>query len=346
VFPHDFSSIERRRLCILSVLLFLALSLPYVWAWLTTPGDGTYSGLLYNPDDQNVHLSWARQAHDGAFFFRDVFTTEGLASGERPLFTNVLAWAMGVIARLTTLPLIAVYHGFRSVFALLALWWFAALCAHITSDKRVRVLAPTLMAFGGGGGWLLPLFSNRQFIDRADTPNGFPMMPEAFTFHSAFVFPLFIVSVALLPLIYLWTLRAQESGERKPMIGAGVAALLLANIHTYNAIPLLAIMLLWAALSTQSSTRFGGETARKPWLPPLVVVTFMVPQLLYQRLVFAGSEEFRVKALSPKPSPPLVDLLLSYSPTMLLAIVGVWLVWRSRGTEKACCPFDGAYGQS
>ncbi|HVF84676.1 MAG TPA: hypothetical protein VM821_01740 [Abditibacteriaceae bacterium] len=181
MFPTNFLPAERRRLLVLTAVLFLVLTLPYLWAWLLTPGDGVYSGFLYNPDDQNVHLSWARQAHDGAFFFRDLFTTESLQSGERPLFTNLLCWAIGVLSRLTTLPLIFVYHGFRVAFALLALWWFAALCAHLTNDKRVRFTAVALAAFGGGAGFLAPLFPTRIFIDRADA-NNFPMMPEAFTF--------------------------------------------------------------------------------------------------------------------------------------------------------------------
>lgn len=36
------------------------------------------------------------------------------------------------------------------------------------------------------------------------------MIPEAFTFSSAFIFPLLIGSMALLCMIYLGTLRAQE----------------------------------------------------------------------------------------------------------------------------------------
>lgn len=320
----------------ISAILLLVLTLPYLWAWLLSPGDGVYSGFLYNPDDQNVHLSWARQAHDGAFFFRDLFTTESLQSGEKPLFTNLLCWAMGVLSRLTTLPLIWIYHAFRVVFSILALWWFAALCAHLTSDKRVRFTAVALAAFGGGAGFLAPLFPGRIFIDRADTI-GFPMMPEAFTFASAFVFPLFISAVALLPLIYLLTLRAQQTGKLKFALVAAIAAFLLTNIHTYDALPLDVVMLLWAISSTRlaSGEASNVQTIRARTLAPLFVISGTLPMLIYQRFVLSNSEEFRVKALSPKPAPPFLDLFLSLSPLLLLAIVGAYFIFQKREDKRA-----------
>ncbi len=333
MFPTSFSDLERRRLLTICAILLCALSLPYLWAWLLSPGDGVYAGFLYNPDDQNVHLSWARQAHDGASFFRDLFTTESFSNGEKPLFHNALSWVIGNVSRFTTIPLIFVYHAFRVVFSLLAIWWFAALCAHITTDKRVRLTAVSLAAFGGGASFLGPLFPGRIFIDRAETGGAFPMMPEAFTFASAFVFPLFIVSVALLVLVYLQTLRAQENNSWKSALSAMFAAFLLTNIHTYDAIPLDIVMLIWAI----SSTRFARGDAtnvqalRMRVVAPLLVILATLPMLLYQRFVlFANSEEFRVKALSVKPAPPFFDLFLSLSPLLILAILAVWFVCKKR----------------
>ncbi len=295
---------------------------------MLTPGDGVYSGFLYNPDDQNVHLSWARQAHDGAFFFRDLFTTESLSNGERPLFTNLLCWAIGVLSRVTYLPLIVVYHAFRVVFAALALWWFAALCAHLTTDKRVRLTAVALAAFGGGAGFLMPLLGNHVFIDRADTSGGFPMMPEAFTFASAFIFPLFITSVALLVLVHLQMLRAQQTGKLKFAVYAAIAAFVLTNIHTYDALPLDVVMLLWALSSTRNPDNAANiQATRARVLAPLLVIAGTLPMLVYQRFVLGNSEEFRVKALSPKPAPPFLDLCLSLSPLLILSLVAVWFLF-------------------
>jgi len=223
----------------------LLLALPYLWALLIAPPGYEYGGLLYNPDDQNVHLSWARQAREGHFFLRDVMTTENLSGSEKPLFNNLFTSAIGVLSLITRLPLVVVYHLLRLIFSALALWWFWLLCRELTPDRRVRLTALALAAFGGGAGWLLPLFPNRIFMDRPDVPNGL-MMPEAFTFTSALVFPLMIASVALLALVFLLTLRARANGNLRLAFTAASAAFVLSNIHTYDAIPLFAIMALWA----------------------------------------------------------------------------------------------------
>ena len=329
-----FSPRELRIYVAISLLLVALLSLPYLWAWFTTPGDGVYSGFLYNPDDQNVHLAWARQAQDGNFFIRDLFTTEWLQNGEKPLFFNVLTMLIGFVSRVTTLPLVIVYHAVRVLGAVLCVWFFANLCAQLTNDKRVRVLATSLVAFGSGIGWLQSVFPSRTFIDNADARL---TMPEAWTFHSAFVFPLFIVPTALLAFIYWQTLRARDSAKMKHAIYAGIAALLLANIHTYDVVPLNIVMLIWALWSFKSSTR----SARKPspqeidninqmrWIAPLIVVAWTIPQLAYQFFVALNSEEFRVKAFSEKPAPPLLDIAISYAPYLILSIFAVWFLWKA-----------------
>lgn len=347
-------AVERRRVWAVIAAALLAIALPYVWAALITPAGFEYAGLLYNPDDQNVHLAWARQARDGHFFFRDLFTTEGLVNGERPFFTNIFSWLLGVISS-TGVPLVVVYHAARLLGAALTLWWFYALCATLTADRRVRFTALLLAAFGGGAGWLAPLFHQvpllrgRAFVDRPDLEIfglSHPMMPEAFTFASAFVFSLNIVSMALLTLVYLLTRRACVSGSWRTALGAGCAALLLANIHTYDVLPLNVVMLLWAAWSSPLArgirTRADGSTPadnpRISWMAPLLIVLFTLPPLGYQAMVFARSAEFQTKALTPTPAPTPLDILLSYGLLMPLALWGVWSALRDRRFAAARGP--------
>ena len=57
--------VEKRRLVWLLAASLLATTLPYLWAAAIAPRGFVYSGLLFSPDDQNVHLMWARQAAQG-----------------------------------------------------------------------------------------------------------------------------------------------------------------------------------------------------------------------------------------------------------------------------------------
>jgi hypothetical protein len=110
--------------------------------------------------------------------------------------------------------------------------------------------------------------------------------------------------------------------------------MLLANIHTYDVLPLNTVLLLWALASTRKVADLSAAQARMRWLAPLLVIAFTLPPLLYQRHVFNNSEEFRVKALTQTAAPPFLDVFLSYGPLMLLAVGGAFLLWRD-GRERS-----------
>ena len=316
--PHSLRPRENYLIAWVCALFAAAISLPYLWAWLITPQGFVYGGLLYNPDDQNVHLAWSRQAHDGAFFFRDLFTTESLDA--RPLFTNLFAWTIGFLSRVSTLPLIFWYHAARVVFAVLALQWFARLVAGWTTDSRIRILSVAFAAFSMGGG--LFSFLPFTFIDR---PDGSLMMPEAWTFASALVFPLYIASMALIVLT-LWQTQRAIRGERGAVFIALLAFAILTNIHTYDAIPLGLLLIIWTITNKLSTVEFD----RTHWFAPVFVSFGALPPLLYQVWVFRNSAEFQQKALTPTPAPAPTDLFFSFAPLLGLGVLGVWAVRRKR----------------
>ena len=340
-FTASLSPLERRCVLAIIALHILLISLPYLWTLLVTPTGFAYGGLLYNPDDQNVHLSWARQAAEGHFFFRDLFTTESLISGERPLFTNLLAWLIGVLSAFATIPIIWIYHFLRVLFAASALALFYGLSTRLTPDRRIRIVALALVAFSGGGGFLAPILNpilnGRNWMDRADNA-GFPMMPEAFTFLSASIFTLNIASMALLLATYLLCVRAWETGAKKFAVGAGLSTLLLSNIHTYDVFPLLLAITAWAIFQFKNAHEESINDQSTPrgrfWFLPFACIGAAIP-VLYQLVVFRGSEEFRVKALTRTPAPPLLDVLISYGPLLLLALAGGVLALRAKDKLQA-----------
>ena len=299
-----------RRVALGILLVFLTLiSLPYLLAPLILPQNSVWGGLLGSADDQNVHLMWARQARDGGFFFRDLFTTESLISGEKPLFWNILPALMGILARLFGADVAFSYHFLRVALAGWALWQFHQLALVFTGNEakwsRARILALFLLAFTTGSGFLASFsgFSRFFFIDRAD--GNFPLMPEAFFALSAFAYPLNIASYGLLALIF------RQVITQKSAVVAFFAALLLGNIHTYDALPLVLTLAVWGLWQRQNF-KITGAAIGGAILP-----------VVYQFLVFQGSEEFRVKALTQTPAPDIFSLLVSFAPLLILAIFGL-----------------------
>ena len=324
----DHSSSDKRETrllwCIIALHL-LAIALPYLWAYLIVPPDYVWGGLLFNVDDQNVHLAWAKGAVQGQFFSRDYFTMENLSDNTRPLFFNALTALIGLLSKITTLPVVTIYHFLRLIFAACALKWFHDLCAQWTNSPRVRLTAVALAAFAGGAGWLqkaLPqVLAGRNFVDRPGV--AFPMMPEAWGFFSAFVFTINIAAMALLCLTLARLLRYRESGNRRDLIVSALSAFVLSNIHTYDALPLTALIIvatLW-------------QRDLKNWKSATIIIIGASLPVLYQIIVFAGSEEFRLKALTPTTAPPILDLALSYGFLLLLAIIGAWQLRREHSAR-------------
>ncbi len=306
----DTPNFEARAARLILLVFLAAICLPYAFVALVVPPNLVWSGLIFHVDDQNVHLMWARQAQDGAFFMRNLFTTESLISGERPLFFNLLPWVMGIAARVTGLEVVWFYHIIRVAAAGLGLWQFHLLARTVTRDEarysRARVLALCLVAFTTGAGFLKTLapqlVNYYDFIDRPEGP--FPMMPEAFFALSALIFPLNAVSMALLALIIRLVLEKRGAGA------IFFSALILANVHTYDALPLLGMMAIWAAWSLR-----GGDKASAK-MGAAAILGAMLP-VLYQYFVFRGSEEFRIKALTHTPPPPFIHLVVSFLPLLI-----------------------------
>lgn len=347
---RSYSLHEKYFLGIVIAVLLLVISLPYLWALAITPQGFQYSGLLYNPDDQNVHLAWERQAEQGHLTVKDLFSSESLQS-DKSLFVNIYTLAVGTVSRVTHIPLIWITHLFRLLFAALAMVWFYDLCRQLISSRRTRYLALLFAAFSTGVGWLLPLLPGHIFMDRPDLAN-FPMMPEAYIFTSAFIFGLNIASLALMVLVYGQLLHAEEKQSWKHAAVAAVAAFVLANIHTYDAFPMIGILVLWFLWRLwQRKSTFNGRAgspsqlrgalgesalpiAHKSTFNVLalgsVIVAAILP-IIYQWIVFQNDMQFRLKAVTYTAAPPILDVLMSYGLVFIFAVIGIIFICRKRG---------------
>ncbi len=306
----------------LLVAFVLLVSLPYLWCALITPPGMVWGGLFFSADDQNVHLMWAKQAQGGALFIRDLFTTEGLVSRDRPLFFNLFALAVGWMARLTGLDVVVWYHIARAAFAGLFVHQLHKLLVAATGGlperENARLGALALATLTTGGGLLYIAFPGLIgkviFLDHPQM--GFVTVPEAFALLSALIYPLNIASFALL--CFLLCALLENRGPAK----AFVAALVLANIHTYDALPLLLTCVLGA----------GWALARREVAPKklrvvgAVVMGLLIP-VAYQAIVFRGSPEFRVKALTATSPPVIWAIATTFAPLLLLAIAGRRTKW-------------------
>lgn len=284
-----------------------------------------WGGLIWKTYDPNVHLAWARQAQDGHLFVRDLFTTEGLVSGEKPLFLNLLPALWGLLAH-TGIPIIFWFHLTRVAAGVLALWEFHRLAKVVLPGARDRVIALWLVALTTGSSFLAVIVPalNQKFtlIDHPEPTGNFPTMPEAFLFTSAFSYPLNIVAYWLLAFLIRKVLTSREGLSRKDVACAFIGAVLLSNIHTYDAIPLGATLVLWLVLT------LGKERKALP-VCGAILVGLAIP-IAWQVVVFRGSEEFRVKALTVTQAPAFHNIFVSMIFLLIPAVLGAAVLFRQR----------------
>jgi hypothetical protein len=230
-----------------AALFMVATIVPYLVAGGVTPPGFRYTWLLYNPDEPNVHLQWMREAFDGRFFFADLFTTERAPDQ----FTNVFLWVLGRKAAWTHrlwsgYELIAEYHLARFVAGVLLLVAIYLLAAQLTENVRVRQATFWLCACSSGLGWID--YAWRLPFEPADVNVGL-MMPEAITFLSILLYPLFSFSMFLMTVTFVCALANRERNGFALHWLAALSAAALANIHTYDVIPLWLTLAIWSPIA-------------------------------------------------------------------------------------------------
>ena len=214
---------ERNWVLIWAAVIVLLSSVPYLYGLANTPPGWHFVGLTHNIDDGAVYLSWMRQAADGGFFIRNLYTTEP----QLAIQFNLLFLIMGWFAAITRLPLIWVFHIFRAglgICLIWAIWRFAKLFMDDPNERRILI---PLVGLSAGVGWLIP--GNGPPTGPVDT-----WQPEAITFLSIYLNPLFLAGLILMIGAFYWLVLAHRTGCPACAALAGASLLLLGNIHTYD----------------------------------------------------------------------------------------------------------------
>ncbi len=277
---------------VLGVWLAL-LVVPYLIAWRTAGQDWVFSGLLFNPLDGHTYLAKMRQGWDGAWTYRLAFTPQ---PGEgRALFLFYLLG--GHLARGLGVPLPWMLHGLRLsgavvLFLVLVCWLDQTLA------PDARRLALVLAAFGGGLGWLAWPFGY--------LPADF-WVAEAYPFLSALTNAHFPWALALLLALMLPEGHLASGGGWRAAV-----AFLLGWISPFGVVLAAAVDAAMIPWSPERRRWLGRSLAvAAGGLVPLGYTWWAV----HSQPVLAGWN-----AQNLTPSLPWWDLLLAFSPALVLAL--------------------------
>jgi arabinosyltransferase C len=287
-----------------------ATLLPYLFVMAIAPPGSTFSGFMWNPDDQCVYLSWMEQARQGHFFLRNLFTNDE----QRGISVHLFFWLLGRIGALTHLPGPTIYHAARILFGITTLMLAYRLHAFFTPDLGTRRLGFWMVSLSAGLGWL-PFFWDYKGHGPVDV-----WQPEAITFASIYTNGLFCISLTLMLGIVILLLQAEVMGQARYALGAGITCFLLANIHGYDVITLAAV---WGTYLLVK----GIATRRVPWRDlgmAGIAAAVAFPAAAYQYYVFSVDPVFSKRVEVATTSPGFWRYLLGYGLLLPLAAMGAW----------------------
>ncbi len=294
------------------ILITLALTMVPYLIGQALANNRIYMWLGYNLDDSCVYLSWMRQAVHGSIWQYNLFST----SPQHPMLANPLFWCLGLFAGITHLPMLAVYHLARLTagFALLFVVW--KLIREMLQDTLAQKTALLFVCFSAGLGWLPGLWPQGG-ISIMHTPID-AWQPEAVTFLSLYLSPLFAFSMLLQVSVQLLLWKSIHTNSMKDALLAGILVTLLGLTHTYDVVGLAltwVLFLVFLAFTKTNATLFRKACARVAMaaaagLPGVAVIAW---ELHTDAL-------FNKRAAVPTLSAPIAYILIGYGLIFLLAL--------------------------
>ncbi len=289
--------------------------------------DRYFSGLVSAVDDGNVYLQWIRQAAEGNWTLSNQYTTEE----QTGLWFNAFLLTLGRTASLLNLTPAQVFHVARFIGGCLCLVSFFLLVAHLTPDRAIRWIALLLASLSSGLGWLFTVLDRHHLAFAEPIDYGrWVYQPEAITFLSLVLNPLFAVSLSLICLTLLCGLRGLETGRLTWTVGAGVLLLVLGNVHTYDILVVNLTLVLWMAL--------GALTQRWSWKRAAghyaIILLLSLPSVAWQWHVMDADPVYRAKAETPTLAGPFLNYAFGQGVPWLLALVGAAWALFSKSLER------------
>ena len=209
------------------VLVLAVTSVPYLYAYRSSPPDRQFMGILVNVPDHTQYFAWMRGLRD-AYLMSNTLTPEP----NRPLFFNLLWWGMAAIGRVFGLGPAGCLQVLRVVATVLFLIVVHRLCALFLADRLQRRTAFLVATLSSGFGWILVALK----YTIAPGELYFPLdvfIAEGNTFYCILAQPHFIAA-ALYGFVFELVLRGEESGRLRWAAAAGLITLLLGWQHAYD----------------------------------------------------------------------------------------------------------------
>ena len=147
---------ERRFPLSISILVLILIITPYLFATQMNNADSVFGGFLINPIDGHSYLAKMQQGMQGDWRFVLPYT----ADAGNGAFLFLFYLCLGHLGRILNLPLMVLFHGVRTMGAILLLGVLYLFNKKLFKEKRYQNLGFAICALGSGLGWIAVLARN------------------------------------------------------------------------------------------------------------------------------------------------------------------------------------------
>ena len=315
---HITSSEWRWVIFIGSALVILAF-IPFLWVGFNGASNSQWQfmGVLNNYLDGATYLSKMVQGYEGSWLIHFRHTSEP----HNAMFIQIIYPFLGQLARLVSIPPIALFHAARVVASLIMYMALYHLGATIWPRRRSRRIFFILVAVGSGLGWLLVIFTG----DPGRVPD--LIIPEMYPFYSSLVnvhFPLTLACLALITSVMIVTFRPGSTDNPSINNGGllvGIVSFALSFLYPQALIPFGFAAIGLVGLRAIRQRRFNMRDIR--WLLMLILPAAPLAAYYYAIVNYNfAAAEWNQQNITPSPS--IIILLVGLGVPLLIALPGIW----------------------
>ena len=286
------------------IFFFGGIILPYIFAAVNAGSNFQFNGFLVNPIDGYSYLAKMEQGKSGAWLYSLPFTV----TQAKPQFLFEYYIFLGHISKWTGISTIWIFHIVRIINSGILIWAIAAFVKRFHQTARISAeFTWWLCIFGSGMGWVAALSG----VMTSDM-----WVAEAYPFLASFTNPHFPLSIAFVLIsILIWS---DDKPNRRNLVLIGTAVLLSIIQPFCNVIVVIVLGIDWLLDLIQK------KPSRSKLISLLLFGVCSLPLMgLYLWNVTFDPSLMEWNRQNVTAAPAFWDILLSFSPAILLAIISI-----------------------
>ena len=289
---------KKQAVVVIIVITLFLLSLPYVAGLFIGNSEKIFTGLILNPIDGYSYYAKMAQGYKGNWLFQLPFT----ADPGKPVFLFFFYILLGHISKCFNISIQVIYHIARLGGAVFLAWQLWKL---INENMKLVYISKTwcflFLMFASGLGWLGLLMGYES---------GDLVIPEAYPFYSSLINPHFPWGIGL----FIFVVNQIVDTEKKGWTALVIGSIAFAIIMPFGSVILCVVISVYWLFQKKAEKAAILVKILLVCVPAALIVGFQYYETItHDKLMIWNQQNIT-------PTPPIWDILLSFSPMILFAL--------------------------